>query len=110
MRAGLCQCRGTESNLQDCLHSSVHDCGVSEGAGVVCQEAEEDDEDNCLEYDVSYIHPGNRRVSSTTATSAVECQTKCINQDGCDHFTFNKNITTGYFFVLSETRDMFIVF
>ena len=98
MRAGLCQCRGTESNLQDCLHSSVHDCGVSEGAGVVCQEAEEGDEDNCLEYDISYIplHPGvigNSLIETTTATSPLECQTKCINHTECDHFTFKPNST-----------------
>ena len=30
------QCLGTEGTLDSCRHFNVHDCGPSEGAGVVC--------------------------------------------------------------------------
>ena len=29
-------CEGTEDTLNDCSHNTEEDCGVTEGAGVVC--------------------------------------------------------------------------
>ena len=87
------QCKGTESLLADCPHSSVHDCGEGEGAGVVCQQAGEDYQDNCLEYDISYRHTANTELGQGEAHSPEECQAKCINSTDCDHFTFNPNST-----------------
>ena len=29
-------CEGTEDSLNDCRHNTEEDCGVTEGAGVVC--------------------------------------------------------------------------
>ena len=30
------KCVGTEETLEDCPHLTIHDCGVNEGAGVIC--------------------------------------------------------------------------
>ena len=31
-------CRGNETSILDCRHNTRHNCGGSEGAGVVCAE------------------------------------------------------------------------
>lgn len=31
------ECRGTESRLYDCVHTSSHNCGHSEDASVLCE-------------------------------------------------------------------------
>ena len=38
-------CNGSEVKIEDCDHSDVHDCGSTEGAGVVCT--------NIGKYDIS---------------------------------------------------------
>ena len=33
-------CQGTESDILDCPHITTHNCGPSEGAGVICNTCE----------------------------------------------------------------------
>ena len=35
------KCSGSERTLQSCIHSRSHNCGESEGAGVVCSQGED---------------------------------------------------------------------
>merc|ERR1712106_380323 len=53
-------CDGTEQSLQDCKYSSQDNCGRSEGAGVICQESEK--EDNYDEHD-DKVHVHDHDVS-----------------------------------------------
>merc|ERR1712106_36620 len=62
-------CDGTEQSLQDCKYSSQDNCGRSEGAGVICQESEKednydehDDKEHDHDHDVSKIELKGGRV------------------------------------------------
>ena len=85
----FCQCSGTESQLSACPHSSGHDCTEAEAAGVFCEEAAEDQRENCLEFDISYQHTFNQQLDQVVVETAEDCQAECLQHADCDHFTFN---------------------
>ena len=85
------QCAGTETLLSDCPHSTRHDCSAGEAAGVVCEEAGQEDWRNCLEYDISYRHSFNHLLDQVEAESPEDCQAQCLHHADCTHFSFNRN-------------------
>ena len=50
--------------------------------------------DNCWEYDISYNHPANTEVGEVQASGPADCQEKCLELSGCQHFTFSPNTST----------------
>ena len=58
---------------------------------MVCEEAGEEDERNCLEYDISYLHSFNHHLDQVEADSPEDCKAKCLHHPDCTHFSFNRN-------------------
>ena len=57
----------------------------------MCEEAREEDDWNCLEYDISYNHSFNHHLDQVEAETPEDCQAQCLNHAQCDHFSFNRN-------------------
>ena len=75
------QCKGAETDINDCYHRDQHNCGAGEGAGVRCRVSPFDDE---LKDELEEIKDENERLKETvnaqqTKLSAQE--TKLSDQD-----------------------------
>merc|ERR1719153_1361668 len=88
------RCSGRESSLVDCRHESHDDCGDSEGAGVVCYQDYDDNQNSdqdigpqCIETNTDY--DGNDIELIKNTQSAQECACNCWENAECSFFTWN---------------------
>ena len=87
------QCKGAETNINDCYHSDKHNCGAGEGAGVRCRVSSFDDE---LKEELEEIKDENEeqqtelralRTELNDLKTAVSSQEATLNNklDGLSH-------------------------
>ena len=94
-------CEGTEDSLDKCQYNTEEDCGVAEGAGVVCDRrsieeinAEKRIIQDCFDDETSYDF-GNY-LDFEVSDSPISCQKHCQAHNDCIHFTFYEETNKCY--------------
>ena len=102
------QCKGNEARLQECKHSSSHDCDLTEAAGVIC-------------------HPRNESTSTRSNESPYSCEVtvasgdwalsgeneqfhmRNVLYDACDHADFFDPPNATYWLAPADTNASFVL-
>ena len=92
------QCKGNESRLADCRHSSVENCDGTEGAGVICdnrtmEKVNSENENtikSCFAKDLYYASWLQQIKKEARLNNSVVCQKLCSFTEGCQAFLFKE--------------------
>jgi len=101
-------CRGDETRLQDCSHSSSDDCDSSEGAGVICNPpnttpATPASTKPPLPCTIT-VHSGDWALSGVDE----QFHMRNILYDACDHFSYHP-LSATYWLAPAQTRASIIL-
>jgi hypothetical protein len=88
------RCRGQESNLLDCEHSSTENCNSDEGAGVVCDARSKQDIDSEVATRAKECFASNVLFGPVLTTemwdlpTVLDCQELCGRTLDCNTFSY----------------------
>ena len=104
-------CNGDEERLIDCDHHERHDCGGSEGAGVICDSSTDTDLLDekiltlaCFAPKVSFSLI-NQIGDPLLMSTSVQCQRRCKQNPDCLHFSFNNLLKKCYLYSSSSKES-----